>query len=199
MDCVRSGCLRGRVSLLSEAAGKCERLVVTGSPDAPPLLWRDPQDPTHLIGATADLLQQVAQDLGLKIDLLYGGKRSQALDEVRSGRMDMLADAPLNSRRAGNPRLPPPGAGADRLSRLDPQGLGAGLRHGRPTCTGIKGAVSEQSPVQSRTFETFAGEQLDPATPADPDSGVPETAAGGSGLRAGGALLRHGHGRRPWA
>ncbi|AZF22830.1 ABC transporter substrate-binding protein [Pseudomonas sp. R3-52-08] len=81
---------------LSLAAGKCERLVITGSPDAPPLLWRDPQDPTHLIGATADMLQQVATELGLKIDLLYGGKRSLALDEVRSGRMDMLADAPLN-------------------------------------------------------------------------------------------------------
>ncbi len=80
---------------LSLAAGKCDRLVITGSPDAPPLLWRDPQDPTHLIGATADVLQQVAKDLGLKIDLLYGGKRSLALEEVRTGRMDILADASL--------------------------------------------------------------------------------------------------------
>ena len=80
---------------LALAAGKCDRLVITGSPDAPPLLWRDPQDPTHLIGATADVLQQVGKDLGLKIDLLYGGKRSLALEEVRSGRMDILADAPL--------------------------------------------------------------------------------------------------------
>ena len=46
--------------LVSNAAGKCERLVVTGSPDAPPYLWQDPQDPVHLIGANADLLQQVA-------------------------------------------------------------------------------------------------------------------------------------------
>ncbi|BCX66831.1 substrate-binding periplasmic protein [Pseudomonas izuensis] len=81
--------------VLSNAAGKCERLVVTGSPDAPPYLWQDPQNPRHLIGASADLLQQVAQELGIKVELLYAGKRSQALDEVRSGRMDMLADAPL--------------------------------------------------------------------------------------------------------
>ena len=80
---------------LSVAAGKCERLVVTGSPDAPPYLWQDPQNPKQLIGASADLLQQVAKELGIKVDLLYAGKRSQALDEVRSGRMDMLADAPL--------------------------------------------------------------------------------------------------------
>jgi len=80
---------------LAMAAGKCERLVVTGSPDAPPYLWQDPQNPKQLIGASADLLQQVAKDLGIKVELLYAGKRSQALDEVRSGRMDMLADAPL--------------------------------------------------------------------------------------------------------
>ena len=80
---------------LSSAAGKCERLVVTGSPDAPPYLWQDPQHPNRLIGAGADLLQQVAGELGIKVELLYAGKRSQAWDEVRSGRMDMLADAPL--------------------------------------------------------------------------------------------------------
>ncbi|MEX3773201.1 substrate-binding periplasmic protein [Pseudomonas sp. MYb118] len=80
---------------LSVAAGKCERLVVTGSPDAPPYLWQDPQNPRHLIGASADLLQQVAGELGIKVELLYAGKRAQALEEVRSGRMDMLADASL--------------------------------------------------------------------------------------------------------
>lgn len=80
---------------LAVAAGKCERLVVTGSPDAPPYLWQDPQNPKQLVGASADLLQHVAAELGIKVELLYAGKRAQALDEVRSGRMDMLADAPL--------------------------------------------------------------------------------------------------------
>jgi polar amino acid transport system substrate-binding protein len=97
MDLRWMGSLLGLVLVptLSFAAGKCERLVVTGSPDAPPYLWQDPQKPKHLIGANADLLQQVAGELGIKVELLYAGKRSQALDEVRSGRMDMLADAPL--------------------------------------------------------------------------------------------------------
>ncbi|MDB5980506.1 MAG: hypothetical protein JWQ69_1521 [Pseudomonas sp.] len=77
------------------AVGKCERLIVTGSPDAPPYLWRDPQDPKHLMGANADLLKQATQEIGVKVEVLYAGKRSQAMDEVRSGRMDMLVDAPL--------------------------------------------------------------------------------------------------------
>ncbi|NBA96241.1 ABC transporter substrate-binding protein [Pseudomonas sp. R5(2019)] len=80
---------------LALAVGKCERLVATGSPDAPPYLWQDPKDPRHLIGANADLLTQVASELGIKIEILYGGKRSDAQEEVRSGRMDLLVDAPL--------------------------------------------------------------------------------------------------------
>lgn len=80
---------------LCVAAGKCERLIVTGSPDAPPYLWQDPQDSKRLIGASADLLTQVAGELGIKVEVLYAGKRAQALDEVRSGRMDLLADASL--------------------------------------------------------------------------------------------------------
>ncbi|WP_092405123.1 ABC transporter substrate-binding protein [Pseudomonas sp. NFACC02] len=84
-------------STAAVAAGKCERLVVTGSPDAPPYLWRDPQDPKHLMGANADLLKEAATQMGVKVELLFAGKRSQALEEVRSGRMDLLADTPLNA------------------------------------------------------------------------------------------------------
>ncbi|MGX4728909.1 substrate-binding periplasmic protein [Pseudomonas corrugata] len=80
---------------LSVAAGKCERLIATGSPDAPPYLWQDPQDPKHLIGASADLLSQVAGASGIKVVLLYAGTQAQALEEVRSGRMDLFADASL--------------------------------------------------------------------------------------------------------
>jgi polar amino acid transport system substrate-binding protein len=82
---------------LGQAAGSCERLVATASPDAPPYAWRDPADPRKLIGASVDVLTDVATQLGVTIDVLYAGRRSQALDEVRSGRMDILADAVLTT------------------------------------------------------------------------------------------------------
>lgn len=82
---------------LALALGKCERLVATGNPDAPPYLWRDPQDPKHLIGASADLLAQVAGELGLKVEVLYGGKAVEALGEVRSGRMDLQVGMPMET------------------------------------------------------------------------------------------------------
>ncbi|NVZ70040.1 substrate-binding periplasmic protein [Pseudomonas costantinii] len=143
---------------LSLAAGKCDRLVITGSPDAPPLLWRDPQDPTHLIGAIADVLQQVGKDLGLKVDLLYGGKRSLALDEVRSGRMDILADAPLNLGELDTlDYIHPALVQIDYLvwTRKD----SVLVYNTAADLHGHKGAVSERARL-SADFETFAGQQL---------------------------------------
>lgn len=87
-------CLAVLVSPLAMAAGKCERLVATGSPDSPPYSWQDPNDPKHLIGANVDLLRQVAGELGVKVEVLSAGRRDQALEEVRSGRIDLLLDTP---------------------------------------------------------------------------------------------------------
>ncbi|MGZ7459237.1 substrate-binding periplasmic protein [Pseudomonas sp. Ma2-10] len=143
---------------LSVAAGKCERLVVTGSPDAPPYLWQDPQNPKYLIGASADLLQHVAGELGIKVELLYAGKRSQALDEVRSGRMDILADASLTvSELETLDYIHPPLRENDYLiwTRKDSTLVynEAQDLHGHP------GALSEQSRMTA-AFGMFAEQQL---------------------------------------
>ena len=143
---------------LSVAAGKCERLVVTGSPDAPPYLWQDPQNPTRLIGASADLLQQVAEELGIKVELLYAGKRAQAQDEVRSGRMDMLVDAPLTVGGLESlDYIHPPLLENDYLvwTRKDSALVynQAQDLHGHP------GALSEKSRM-TQAFSTFAEQQL---------------------------------------
>ena len=74
-----------------QAAGKCEHLVATGNPEYPPYLWRDPQDPQRLIGANADLLTLIGEQLGVKVDILYTGPWSRAQEEVRTGRVDLLA------------------------------------------------------------------------------------------------------------
>ena len=143
---------------LSTAAGKCDRLVVTGSPDAPPFLWQDPQDPRHLIGASADLLQQVAGQLGIKVELLYAGKRSQALDEVRSGRMDMLADASLTvSELETLDYIHPPLLENDYLvwTRKDSSLVYSKMQD----LPGHTGALSEKSRL-TPAFATFAEQQL---------------------------------------
>ncbi|MBB1519459.1 substrate-binding periplasmic protein [Aquipseudomonas guryensis] len=79
--------------MLAVAAGKCERLVATGNPEYPPYLWRDPQNPQKLIGANADLLQQIGEQIGVEIEVVHTGPWSRAQDEVRTGRVDLLAGA----------------------------------------------------------------------------------------------------------
>lgn len=144
---------------LAGAAGKCERLIVTGSPDAPPYLWRDPQDPKHLMGASADLFRQVARQLGIRAEFLYAGKRSQAQEEVRSGRMDMLIDASLST------------AGLESLDYIHPPLIQNEImiwaRHDQPLALasfedlrGRPGAASERIRLTS-AFDAHVNAQLD--------------------------------------
>lgn len=81
--------------VLAVAAGKCERLVATGHPDYPPFMWRDPQNPQQLIGAQADLLAHLGEELGVRIEVLYSRSWDKAQEEVRSGRVDLLAGSAL--------------------------------------------------------------------------------------------------------
>lgn len=82
-------------SCLTFAEGSCERLVATGDPNNPPFMWRDPQNPKQLMGAQADMLRKVAKDLGVGMDVLYSRSWQSAQDEVRSGRVDLLAGVEL--------------------------------------------------------------------------------------------------------
>ncbi len=90
------GCL---FSTLASAMEPCERIVATGNPEYPPYLWRDPRNPRQLIGANADLLARMAKDLGIRIEVIYTGPWSRAQEEVRTGRVDMLAGAFLTPQR----------------------------------------------------------------------------------------------------
>lgn len=77
----------------------CDHLTATGNAEYPPYLWRDPHDPRHLIGANADLIKHLGTLLGLQVEVVYGGPWSRAQEEVRAGRIDMLAGYFLTTER----------------------------------------------------------------------------------------------------
>ncbi|UVL06032.1 ABC transporter substrate-binding protein [Pseudomonas sp. B21-047] len=92
--CFRHALLSLLCALLPAVAGAqeaCQRLTATGNPEYPPYLWRDPHDPHQLIGANADLLKYLGKQLGLEIEVVYGGPWSRAQEQVRTGRIDLLA------------------------------------------------------------------------------------------------------------
>jgi len=72
---------------------RCATLTVSGNPEYPPYLWRDPADESRLIGANADFVQQLGKELGLNLDLRYGGPWGRVQEEVRAGRIDLIAGA----------------------------------------------------------------------------------------------------------
>ncbi|MBD7978849.1 substrate-binding periplasmic protein [Serpens gallinarum] len=76
--------------------GSCERIVATGVAGQPPYLWQDLENPERLIGASADLVRLLANELGLKVDILASGTAEQAEQEVASGRVDLLINTRLS-------------------------------------------------------------------------------------------------------
>ncbi len=71
----------------------CKNLIATGNPEYPPYLFKDSYDPKKLVGANAEILQIIAKSLKIEIDIVYSGPWSRAQQEVREGRIDLLAGA----------------------------------------------------------------------------------------------------------
>ena len=71
----------------------CKSLSATGNPEYPPYLWRDPKDENRLIGANADLMQLLAKELGVTIDVKYMGPWGRVQEEAKLGHVDLLAGA----------------------------------------------------------------------------------------------------------
>ena len=71
----------------------CKSLVATGNPEYSPYLWRDPADDTRLIGANADLMQLLAKEIGVPIDVKYVGSWARVQELAKSGRIDLIAGA----------------------------------------------------------------------------------------------------------
>ena len=85
--------LMGIMSGYAMASDTCKSLVATGNPEYPPYLWRDPEDETRLIGANADLMQLLAKELGVAIDVKYAGTWARVQEEAKLGRIDLIAGA----------------------------------------------------------------------------------------------------------
>lgn len=83
------------------ATGPCERIVVTGDPKHPPVLWTSSEDPARLTGAAIEVLESALEGSGIKVETLAVKSFAAAQEEVRSGRIDMLAGVFLTPDRLG--------------------------------------------------------------------------------------------------
>jgi polar amino acid transport system substrate-binding protein len=80
-------------SMPASAQQACAVLLASGNPQYPPYLWRDPSDEDRLIGANADLMQLLAKEIGVPIEIRYVGPWGRVQEEAKAGRIDLLAGA----------------------------------------------------------------------------------------------------------
>ncbi|MFN5047026.1 substrate-binding periplasmic protein [Roseateles sp.] len=77
----------------AQAQSACRSLVASGNPQYPPYLWRDPDNEARLVGANAELMDWLGNELGVNIELRYVGNWARVQEEARAGRIDMIAGA----------------------------------------------------------------------------------------------------------
>ena len=162
--------------LVAGAAGKCDRLIATGATDNPPFLWRDPANPKRLIGANADLLKQISETLGVKLEVLHTGDARKAREEVSSGRVDLLLDATLSIKQLETLDYIHPAIASLQTFpwvRTQPDFIYAG----RHDLVGRKGAMVAGSRFVSE-FETFAKGNLKLGSTPGFTQGVQDLQAG---------------------
>ncbi len=80
-------------SAQAQPTESCKQLTASGNPQYPPYLWRDPEDENRLIGANADLMQLLAREIGIPIEVRYIGPWGRVQEETRAGRIDLIAGA----------------------------------------------------------------------------------------------------------
>lgn len=83
----------GSAAAVHTPGASCSKLVVSGNPQYPPYLWRDPSSPDQLMGANAELMQWLSLEIGLPVEVRYVGPWSRVQEEARAGRIDMIAGA----------------------------------------------------------------------------------------------------------
>ncbi|RDL44640.1 ABC transporter substrate-binding protein [Marinomonas piezotolerans] len=81
------------------ASASCNSLTATGNAEYPPFLWR--ADTGHALdGAVSHLLERLSDKIDIPIVTKYVGPWSRSQQEVRSGRVDLMAGAFYTSERA---------------------------------------------------------------------------------------------------
>lgn len=80
-------------------AQACKGLVASGNPEYPPYLWRDPGNGDQLIGANAELMARLSQEIGIPIEVHHIGSWARVQEEMKNGRIDLIAGAFLTQPR----------------------------------------------------------------------------------------------------
>lgn len=80
-------------------SGECKKIVVTGNPQYPPILFRDKTNPGKLVGISIELLEKAFGELGIEVEAVDSGSWARAQKDAQTGQVDMLAGAFITEER----------------------------------------------------------------------------------------------------
>lgn len=75
------------------AAKDCSRLIASGNSEYPPYLWRASETTNEMHGAIPRLMDYVAKQLNIEIQVKYLGPWGRVQEEVAEGNIDLLSGA----------------------------------------------------------------------------------------------------------
>lgn len=78
---------------------ECNKILVTGNAEYPPLTWQDKNNPEKLTGFAVELLEMMLGEIGIAVEGKFVGRWARAQGEVKEGNVDMLAGAYITEER----------------------------------------------------------------------------------------------------
>ena len=81
------------IACSSALARDCSRLIASGNAEYPPYLWRASQTTVEMHGAIPQLMDYVAKQLKIDIEVKYLGPWGRVQEEVAEGNIDLLSGA----------------------------------------------------------------------------------------------------------
>lgn len=80
-------------------AVRCSKLMVSGNPEYPPLLWVPRDTPEVLVGAVPQFLKEVVKPLGLEVEVRNIGSWARVQRLAELGELDLVAGAFITGER----------------------------------------------------------------------------------------------------
>lgn len=93
---------KSTVVLAEEAltSSSCTQLTASGNSEYPPFLWQEQPNAKTLEGVNRLIIDELSRRINIPIKLLHVGPWSRAQNEVKNGRIDLMAGAFYTTERA---------------------------------------------------------------------------------------------------
>lgn len=148
--------LSGNLWAQAAIAGDCEKLIVTGHPSYAPVAW---EEGGAIIGASFNMIELIARDLGLTVQSKSMGTWAGAQDAIKTGAADVIFGIYYNDVRSQYMDYIKPSYMLDPVVLMVPKGKAFSFTEWSDLI-GKKG-VTNKGESYGPEFDAYAADKLD--------------------------------------